>query len=333
MSRDSGRSELSTSRRSFLSSLSGAGALAGCVADNGGDEGTRRTRTATTTDALSGNIRIAGSSTVYPLTVAVGNRFSSTNRGVDVSVTSTGTGGGFENYFCVGRTDFNDASRQITDEERELAAKHGVEPVEFRIATDAITVVRNDEFDDADCLTVDELARIWRADGAETWSDVRSDWPDEDIVLYGPTSESGTYDYFSDEVLRGEGHRTDYVGTEQDNRIVTGVSESKYAIGYFGYAYYAQNEDSVTAFAVDDGAGCVRPSLESAKSGTYSPLSRPLFIYAAKESLRKPECRAFCRYYLEEVTMNLVRQIGYLPITDAQSTANRRRFEETLAAL
>jgi hypothetical protein len=137
---------------------------------------------------------------------------------------------------------------------------------------------------------------------------------------------------FSEDVFVSKPFRS-YDGGAPILLFVTGVSESRYAVGYFGYAYYAQNEDSVTALAIDGGDGCVLPSLESAKSGTYSPLSRPLFIYAAKESLRKPECREFCRYYLEEVTMNLVRQIGYLPITDAKSNANRKRFEETLAAL
>jgi phosphate transport system substrate-binding protein len=245
-------------------------------------------------------------------------------------VQSTGTGGGFANYFIPGKTDINDASRTIKDSEMEKAKESGITPIRFQVAIDAITIVVNKDFP-ADNITVEELAEIWRPDGpAETWSDVRPEWPDEEIELYGPTAASGTFDYFTEEIIGESGaSRSDFQGTEQDNTIIQAVSGSEYATGYLGMAYYLENTDKVKALKVNG----VMPSIETAKSGKYSPLSRPLFIYVAKESLEKPQVREFVRFYLENTDSEIIKQIGYVPMTTGDSEAMLEKLEQAVAEL
>lgn len=279
-------------------------------------------------EGLSGAVRIAGSSTVYPVSTAMAEEFYKMHPNVEIPVQSTGTGGGFANYFIPGKTDINDASRTIKESEMQKAKEAGITPIRFQVAIDAITIVVNKDFP-ADNITVEELAQIWRPENpAQKWSDVRSEWPDEEIELYGPTSASGTFDYFTEEII-GEGgaSRSDYQGTEQDNTIVQAISGSKYATGYFGMAYYLENKDKVKALSVNG----VMPSIETAKNGEYTPLSRPLFIYVAKESLNKPQVREYVRFYLENTDSDIIKQIGYVPMTTEDSEAMLDKLEQAIA--
>jgi phosphate transport system substrate-binding protein len=264
-------------------------------------------------EELSGSVKVAGSSTVYPVTTAMAEEFAKVHPKVEIPIQSTGSGGGFKNFFIPGKTDLNNASRTIKESEIEGAQANGIEPIEFMVGTDAITNVVNPEADWVDGLTVEQLAHIWRPDSpAKKWSDVDPSWPDEEIELYGPTAASGTFDYFTEEIM-GEGgaSRADFQKTEQDNTIVQAVSNSKYALGYFGMAYYLENKDKVKALAVEG----VMPSIETAKSGEYSPLSRPLFVYVSSKALERPEVQAFMEFYLERIDTELIKEVGYVPMT------------------
>lgn len=293
---------------------------AGCV---GGEDGG---------DGLTGEVRIAGSSTVFPISEAVAEEFSRENPGVQIPVQKTGTGGGFENFFIPGKTDINDASREIKDSEIQDALDNGVKPVEFTVATDAITVVVHPENDWAQEMTQEELRQIWRPnDPAQTWSDVNPEWPDEEIQLYGPTSASGTFDYFTEAIVGEEGaSRSDYQGTEQDNTIIQAVARDQYAIGYLGMAYYLENQDRVSAVAIHNGEQYVTPSIETAKSGEYRPLARPLFIYVNMDSLQRPAVEEFTRFYLEQTDSSLISQIGYVPLTADDTQANLEKLQKAI---
>ena len=277
---------------------------------------------------LSGAVRIAGSSTVYPVSSAMAEEFSKLHPKVEIPVQSTGTGGGFSNYFIPGKTDINNASREIKASERQKAEERGVTPLRFQVAIDAITIVVHKNFP-AENITLDELAAIWRpGNPAQTWSDVRAEWPDEEIELYGPTAASGTFDYFTAEVIGEAGaSRSDFQGTEQDNTIIQAVSGSKYATGYLGMAYYLENSDKVKALKVDG----IMPSIETAKSGEYTPLSRPLYMYVAKESLKKPQVREFMRFYLKNTDSDIIKQIGYVPMTSEDTDAMLEKLENAIA--
>ena len=270
---------------------------AGCGGGRGGDDDEAAgTTTEATGGDLSGRIEADGSSTVGPYTTAAAERFQQQESGVQITVGVSGTGGGFER-FCRGETDLSNASRPIKDEEAEICADNGVEPVEFQVANDALTVVVNPENDWANCLTVEQLNKIW-APGSKVsnWSQVDSSFPDQELKLFGAGTDSGTFDYFTDVINGEEGaSRSDYSATEDDNVTVTGVSGDKGALGYFGFSYFEENQDTLKALEIDGGAGCVAPSVETAQDGTYTPLSRPLFVYAKKESLARPEVEAFIR--------------------------------------
>jgi len=267
---------------------------------------------------LSGEVRIAGSSTVYPVATAVAEEFTKMYPEVRVPISSTGTGGGFANFFIPGKTDINDASRPIKQSELDKCRQAGIEPIELKVAIDALTVVANKEAGWASKMTVAELARIWGPDDPpKKWSEVRPGWPDEEFELYGAASTSGTFDYFTENIVGEEdAHRSDYHATEHDNVIVQGVAGNKYALGYFGFAYYAQNKDKLQAVAIDAGDGPVEPSLENAQSGQYKPLSRPLFIYVNRDSLRRPEVKAYVEYFIRKSATNLVSDVGYVPVTE-----------------
>ncbi len=319
MSRDTTASlPTGSGRRDFLAAASVvlSGGLAGCSG----------------VFAAEGNqVNIAGSSTVFPVTEAIASAFSEENPTVNISMSKTGTGGGFGNFFCAGRTDINNASREIADAEVEQCGDSNVTPIEFTVATDALTVVMNPDADWADCLTVEQLREIWRADGAERWSDIDEEWPDEEFELYGAATTSGTFDYFNEAVLGEElNHRSDYYGTERDRTIVQGVRGSEVAMGYFGFAYYSENPDSIKAVSIDNGDGCVEPSIETAMSGEYTPLSRPLFIYVAKESLTEPAVRDFVRFYIEQAATDVVSEVGYVPITEDQRDENLEKLETAI---
>jgi phosphate transport system substrate-binding protein len=271
-------------------------------ADAGGDAASPDSESAT--DAgLSGEILADGSSTVQPLTAAAGELFKMENPDVNVSVATSGTGGGFE-VFCQGQTDISDASRPIKDEEAQACADAGVEFTELTVATDALTVVVSAENDFITCLTTDELATLWGPDSegtVTTWDQVNPEFPAEAIELYGPGTDSGTFDYFTDEINGEEGaSRTDYNASEDDNVLVQGVAGSQYATGYFGFTYFEENASTLKAVEIDSGAGCVAPSAETAADGSYTPLARPLFIYINNASFaEKPQVAEFVRFYAE----------------------------------
>lgn len=279
-----------------------------------------------------GEIVITGSSTVYPVNVAMAEEYQQEND-VGISVDSTGTGGGFENHFIPGNSDINAASRPITEEERQAAEENGITPIEFQIASDALTVAVNPEADWVDCVSYNELRQIWQPNGAQNWSDVNSDWPNEPFELYGAASTSGTFDWFTEHVIGEQGsHRSDYEGTEQDNLIVQGIEGSQYAMGYFGYAYYAENQNAIKALAIEEneGGGCTSPSIQNARDGSY-PMARPLFIYASKQSITENTAvEDFVRYYIENSSTDLVSNIGYVPASEQLVQENLSNLEEAV---
>lgn len=271
---------------------------------------------------LSGTIKIDGSSTVGPISEAVAEEFMAQHPDVKVTVGISGTGGGFKK-FTVGETDISDASRPIKDEEKASAEQNSIEYVEIPVAYDGISVVVNNANDWAKSITVDELKKIWEPNSKITnWNQVRSDWPDEKLVLYGPGTDSGTFDYFTDEINGEEGEsRTDYTASEDDNVLVQGVAGDKGSLGYFGFAYYKENTDKIKALSVDGGSGAVEPSMETIKDGSYAPLSRPIFIYVSKKSLERPEVKEFVKFYLTE-GVSLIPEVGYIPFEDDKYEAS-----------
>ena len=282
-------------------------------------------------EALSGRIEVDGSSTVAPIATLAAERFQRDNPDVKVTVGVSGTGGGFER-FCGGETDLSDASRPIKDEEAEVCADAGIEYVEFQIANDALTLVVNKDNDWADCLTVGELEKIWEPDSdVSNWRDVRASFPDEELELFGPGTDSGTFDYFTAEINGEEGaSRSDYTATEDDNVIVQGVSGTSGALGYFGFSYFEQNQDRLKAVAVDDGDGCVEPSVESAQRGEYKPLSRPLFVYAKRDAFAEPQVAAFVRFMLAN-EQALADDALFVALTDEQLERQQGAFDDALA--
>jgi phosphate transport system substrate-binding protein len=263
---------------------------------------------------LSGSVVIDGSSTVFPITEAVAEEFQKSNPDVRVTVGVSGTGGGFKK-FLVKETDINDASRPIKEKEIKIAQENEIKYEEVKVAYDGLSVLVNPQNDWVDYLTVEELKMIWNKDSkVKTWKDVRPEWPDEEIKLYGPGSDSGTFDYFTEEI-NGEGGniRPDYTASEDDNVLVTGIAGDKYALGFFGYAYYVENTDKIKAVAIDGGNGPVAPTSETIENGTYIPLSRPIFIYVNIEALERPEVKAFVEYYLTE-GKEVIPDVGYVKL-------------------
>jgi len=301
--------------------LASAAVLAVGVAACGSDDES----TAGGSSDLSGSIRIDGSSTVAPLTEAVAEQFESESSGVKVTVGTSGTGGGFEK-FCAGETAISDASRAIEPEEVEACEKQGISYEEVRVATDALTIVVNPD-NPVNCLTVDQLSAVWGPDsGLDNWSQIPGleEEFDEELALFGPGTDSGTFDYFTEEINGEEGaSRKDYnnVG-ENDNATVTGVEGSPGGMGYFGYSFYQENEDALKALEVDGGKGCVAPSAATAQNDEYVPLSRPLFIYPSAEALETPEVKAFVDYYLDNVN-DVAEAVGFIPLTEEQLEASK----------
>lgn len=266
----------------------------------------------------SGPVVIDGSSTVEPLSSAAAELYMEENPDVNVTVGTSGTGGGFEK-FCAGETDISDASRPIKDEEKQQCAKQDIESTELQVANDALTVVVNKQNDWAQCLTMDHLKKIWAPDSkVNNWNQVDPKFPNVPLDLYGAGSDSGTFDYFTEAVNGEEGaSRTDYNPTEDDNVTVQGVSGSKGAMGYFGYSYFEENSDKLKAVQIDSGDGCVKPSPENAQNGSYTPLSRPLFIYASDAGLKKPQVANFAEFYLER-NEEIVKAAKFIPLTEEQ---------------
>jgi phosphate transport system substrate-binding protein len=262
-------------------------------------------------------IKIDGSSTVFPISEALAEEFQISKRGkVRVTVGIAGTGGGFKK-FCRGETDISNASRPISTEEMEACRKAGIKYMELPVAYDALTVVVNPANTWAKSLTVAELKKMWEpaAQGRITnWKQVNGSFPAEKLMLFGPGADSGTFDYFTEAVNgKAKASRGDFTASEDDNTLVQGVENNKNAIGYFGYAYYAAHKDKMTAVAIDSGKGKgVPPSLENVTNGTYTPLSRPLFVYVRDSSAKRPEVREFVQFMM--TNGDLVKEVGYLPL-------------------
>jgi phosphate transport system substrate-binding protein len=270
---------------------------------------------------ISGEVVVDGSSTVQPLTSAAGELFAEEQPNVNVSVATSGTGGGFEK-FCAGQTDISDASRPIEDDEKAACKKKGITYTELRIATDALTVVVSKDNNFIDCLTTKELATLWapKAEGkVTTWNQVNPKFPKEKIDLYGAGTDSGTFDYFTGVINGEEGaSRSDYNATEDDNTTVQGVEGSKDALGYFGYSYFEENSDKLKAVKIDSGKGCVAPSAGTAQDGTYTPLSRPLFIYASNSAVdKKKQVGAFIKYYADN-DQAIAKAAKFIELNDEQ---------------
>jgi phosphate transport system substrate-binding protein len=269
---------------------------------------------------LSGSIKIDGSSTVGPFAQAAAEKFQGENPGVKVTVGTSGTGGGFEK-FCAGETDISDASRPIKpDEEAPVCKKKGVTYQEVQIANDGIAVVTNKSLK-VDCLKLDQLKKLWnKGSKVKTLAELGSGLPSTKLSLYGPGTDSGTFDFFTDKINGEEGvSRTDYQPSEDDNVLVQGVEGSGGGLGYFGFSYYEANQSKLNLVGVDDGSGCVKPSQEGIQTGKYKPLSRPLFMYPSEKSLARPEVKAFMDYVVKNYE-SIAKDAQIVPMTSAQST-------------
>jgi len=270
----------------------------------------------------SSEIVVDGSSTVFPITQAVAEEFRAENSNVQIPVGISGTGGGFKR-FVVGDTDISNASRPIKDSEAEEAAANGIEFIEVRVAWDGLSVITSKSNDFADCLTTEELKSIWDAGSTlNNWNQVRDSFPDKPLRLYGPDTDSGTFDYFT-EAINGEEDqsRSDYTASADDNTLVQGIAGDGGSLGYFGYAYYAENADKLKVLGVDPGTGCVSPDSVTINDGSYAPLSRPIYIYVNKASLERQEVRDFLTFFMNE-SAPLTEEVGYVALSDADYQAN-----------
>ncbi|MFE6339083.1 PstS family phosphate ABC transporter substrate-binding protein, partial [Streptomyces sp. NPDC057798] len=296
-------------------------AASACGGDDAGSGGSG--------DELSGKVAIDGSSTVAPLTSAASEFYAEEQPKVRVTVATSGTGGGFKK-FCVGETDISNASRPIKDEEITTCEENGVKYEEFSIANDGLSVVVSKDNDWAECLTVEQLKKIWEPGSkVNNWNQVDSKFPDEPLKLFGAGTDSGTFDYFTDAINGEEGaSRTDYSGSEDDNVTVTGVSGTKGGMGYFGFSYYEENADKLKVLQIDGGDGCVTPSVETVQDGSYKPLGRQLFIYPSAKSLEKPEVVDFVEYYVEN-NKKIAEDAKFIPLNAEQE----KELEADLAKL
>jgi len=283
----------------------------------------------TPTPALSGAVRIDGSSTVFPVTEAVAEEFQKLHRRVQVTVGISGTGGGFQK-FCNKETDISDASRPISASERDACQKNGRDYIELPVAYDGLSVIVNPQNTWVTSMTTADLKKIWEPDAqgkVTRWSQVRPEWPDRPLTLYGPGTDSGTFDYFT-EVINGraKASRGDFTASEDDNVLVQGIAGDANALGYFGYAYYVENKGRLKLVAIDGGRGPVLPTEQTINDGTYAPLSRPIFIYVAKDAADRREVQEFVKFYLNQ-GRPLVAEVGYVRVPDRVYDAALQRFE------
>jgi len=309
--------------------LSGSLLLSSCGGNNKTEEG------GSVSENLKGSIQIDGSSTVYPITEAVAEEFRAVAPDVKVTVGVSGSGGGFKK-FSRGDIDITNASRSIKGEEAETAKTNNIDYIELPVAFDGLTVVVHPENDWVKSITVAELKKMWEpaAQGKiKKWNQIRPEWPDKEIHLYGAGVESGTYDYFTEAIV-GKSHasRGDYTASEDDNVLVQGVSTDPLALGFFGYAYYEENKTKLKAIPVDDendsnGKGPILPSIETVKDGTYAPLSRPLFIYVNSKAVSRPEVVEFVNFYLDNAG-ELSSEVGYIAMPDEQYQDQKTKFQE-----
>lgn len=276
-------------------------------------------------------IKIDGSSTVFPVTEAVAEEFQKAKKGkIKVTVGISGTGGGFKK-FCRGETDISDASRPILKQEMETCKKANIQYIELPVAYDALTVMVNPKNDWVKTLTVPDLKKMWEpsAQGKVThWNQVRTDWPNAPLKLFGPGADSGTFDYFTEAIVgKAKSSRGDFTASEDDNVLVQGIANDRNALGYFGFAYYIENLRKLKAVAIDGGKGAIVPSAKTVEDGSYQPLSRPVFIYVSKKSLDKPEVKEFVEFYLKQAPQ-LVKQVKYVPLPASAYTTGSEHVKK-----
>lgn len=302
-----------------LAACGGEDAGSGAAASNGENAG------GTEAGGLSGTIQIDGSSTVAPLSEAAAELFQEENPDVRVVVGTSGTGGGFSK-FCTGETDISDASRPIKDEEAAVCEENGISYEQITVANDGLAVVVNPENDWAECLTTEQLATIWAPDSTvSSWSEVDPSFPDEPLRLFGPGTDSGTFDYFTEEINGEAGaSRTDFQPSEDDNFIVQGVQGARGGMGYFGLSYVEENEGAIKAIEIDGGDGCVAPNAETVIDGDYTPLGRPLFIYASDAAIARPEVAAFLEFYIEN-DAEIAEQALFIGLSDEQREESQQK--------
>ena len=302
---------------------------AGCGRERPADEAVTETTDtgAFAEEELSGTVRADGSSTLGPYVTYAAEQFQKQESGVRVTVGISGTGGGFER-FCHGETDLSNASRPIKDEEKALCEKEDIDFTELQIANDGIAVVANPKNDWADCLTVEQLKKIWEPKSkVDSWKDVAPSFPDEKLSLYGAGTDSGTFDYFTDAIVGEEGaSRSDYTATEDDNVTVTGVSGERGGLGYFGLSYLESNRGKLNDVEIDGGDGCVAPTTQTVQDGSYEPLSRPLFVYVKASSLERLEVGAFVQFMLDNQE-SIAKAALFVPLTDEQLGKSQTQLE------
>ena len=283
----------------------------------------------------AGTTDIDGSSTVFPITEAMVEDWGDSIGGsARVVIGISGTGGGFKK-FCDGETDINDASRPIKASEVLKCAEGGIEFIELPVALDGLTLGVNPDNDFVSCLTIEELRTMWapEAEGViDRWNQVRADWPDEKLRLYGPGVDSGSFDYFT-ETINGEAQssRGDFTSSERDNVLVRGIAGDRGSLGYFGYSYFVENRDILKMVAVDSGNGCIKPTDETINDGTYTPLSRPLFIYVSKKAWEEPDVKDFISYFVSYDRAELLRDLGFVPFPERVHDLVLDRFQRGLS--
>ncbi len=280
--------------------------------------------------ALGGTITVDGSSTVGPYAIAAAEGFQQRNKGVRITVGISGTGGGFER-FCRNETDLSDASRPMKNSEAIRCRDAGVKWVAFTVANDGISVVVNKANTWVNCLSTAELKAIWSPGSkVSSWRDVRPGFPDVPLKLFGPGTDSGTFDFFTEAVNgKAKASRSDYLATEDDNIVVQGVKGEKGGLGYFGFSYYEENAADLKLVGVDSGKGCVSPSVKTVQAGTYKPLARPLFIYAKRASFRRPEVAAYIGYIFNNEKA-IAKKAGFISLTDRQLKKARYQYRVAL---
>jgi phosphate transport system substrate-binding protein len=280
------------------------------------------------------SVKADGSSTVFPVTEAVAEEFANEHSGIRVVVGRSGTGGGFKK-FSHGEIDICNASRPITEVEKQACRDAGIEYVELEIAYDGLAVCVNPQNEWCSCLTVDQLKSLWQPDSkVSTWRDVDPNWPDAEIELFGADTDSGTFDYFTEVIVGKTGKsRSDYHQSADDNTLVMGVAGDKFGLGYFGLAYYEANKDKLKLLGIDSGDGnCVQPTAETVRNNTYRPLSRPLYLYVRTSSLSRPEVKSFVEFYLNTVN-HVAAEAGYVPVPDDVVERSKQIFQDAVASL
>ncbi|WP_425397117.1 PstS family phosphate ABC transporter substrate-binding protein [Aeoliella sp.] len=273
------------------------------------------------------DVQVDGSSTVFPITEAVAEKLRDEQPDIRVTVAKSGTGGGMKK-FGKGEIDICDASREMKSGEADVCTANGIKYDKFMVAYDGIAVCVNPQNDWCQTLTVDQLKQLFSLDSPiNTWKDLNEEWPDEEIKLYGPGADSGTYDSFNEQVLGKDTKvRTGYTQSEEDNLLVNGIAQEKYALGYFGFAYYVENSDRLTVLSVDPGDGNpVKPTMETIRDKSYTPLSRPLYIYVSLDSFKQPKVQEFVKFYLDNAA-ELSKKVGYVPVADEIGEENQAKF-------